>query len=184
MAARKKTTQKRDTALKGVLGTAQGEKKFLGEEVSLDLSKETYFGVGDMWLSPSSPVGFIPKKLSPLEQDAVETALRQKVLVLGREFLPPVKKDPATLDKYMGVVNTPMSTSVSNEFKLAFSRLSRAKTEGGYTALEIYQYCLSKEKAQKNRKVVTDYLTLAINAYQGPVSAYVVPEEFELGGDN
>lgn len=173
MAARKKTTQKKE-------GTVEQPADLRGQDVSLVLTERTFFGIDSLWLSPDNPVGVIPFDISDQDLELVKVALAQGILKLGRAFYPPVEQDSATLEEFDKLVETtPMVNAISQEVKSKFYRLIRSGQSGGYSAYEIIQYCLNKEESRRAREIVRKFLKDSLAAYEGPKKLFSVPEGIE-----
>lgn len=167
MATRKKTTQKKVEDLRG-------------RYVSLDLSQRTFFGVGDIWLSPENPVSIVPEDISSEDLELLNKTIASGVLKIGKTFCPPVLQDQITLKQFDKLVeSTPMTTRIADEVKTKFFRLLTTGRAGGWTAYEIITYCIAKEESRRARKLVVDYLREVLDTYDGPKKLFTVPEGLE-----
>jgi hypothetical protein len=131
-----------------------------------------YFGVGaerpKLWLSPENWCDRVPDNLNDKEAEQIANALRDKRIVLGKEWIPPLDKDEKVLEKYLNHLDS--CIRADDKFKDPLKSLMLYKKEGNYTALEIYRAMLAREKTKRNRPDVLQFLDEACNHYIGPVS--------------
>lgn len=149
----------------------------IGKIISINLKKETYFGIGNIWLTPENYWAEVPDGLSDQEYEMLARSLMTRTIVLGKQFIPPVDKVSNILEKYWSYIEK--TGFETKQAKSDFTTLVRKGTDSGWTAIEIAQYCLEKENKNKKRKEVIKILTQLIQNYNGPVQLYDPPDHAE-----
>ena len=145
---------------------------FAGTEVSLNLKKASYWGLGDdkrgkvFWLSSESWSGVIPDDVSSEDAAKIASAFASGTLVMGREWIPALDKDKTVLRKYEQVLND--HKYITDEFKDTWRDLLNRKNVGNYTAREIISHCITLERKLRNRKPQIEWLEAALDYYEGP----------------
>jgi hypothetical protein len=144
-----------------------------GKEISINLKKRIYFGLGDnpnkkkLWLSPENWYTTLPDDLTPKEASMISQAIRSGDLIWGKTWIPPIDKDKKVMQRYLTLVKN--ARGLDQEFKDQMVALHRHKKDGNYTALEIFRKMLDQEVATKNRGNFISYLKEGISNYDGPV---------------
>lgn len=157
--------------------TASVKHSIVGKEISINLKVATYFGVGNIWLTPENYWATVPDNLTSSEYDIIRKSLAAGSIVVGRQFIPPVDKASDVREKYWLMIDrTGFETKSA---KKAFHDLLLKGIDDGWTAIEIANFCLDKENNTRRRKDVVRILTTMINNYDGPVSLYTPPDETE-----
>ena len=166
MTTRKKATRKSKPKL-GISG------KLGGQFVSLNQKVANYFGLSNgeneqpaLWLSAENWVDKLPETLTPEQEVQIEKALSLQKIILGKEWIPAIDKNPSVLDGWLKVLSK--SRTVKGDFELAMQELFRYKQDGNYTALEIATAMLEKEESSLNRPHFVQYLTDFCNHCDGP----------------
>lgn len=145
---------------------------YAGTEVSLNLKKASYWGLGDndrgkiFWLSTENWCGTIPDDVNSEDATQIANAFAAGTLVMGREWIPALDKDKTVLRKYEQVLND--YKYVNDEFKNIWRDLLSRKKEGNYTAREILSHCIEQERKLRNRKPHLAWLEDALDYYEGP----------------
>lgn len=148
---------------------------YAGVVISLDQRMMPYFGVGQLqpgefkvWLSAKRWSVQIPEGLTNEEALQVQKALASGVIREGREYIPPARKDPKTLQHYLNLLKT--SYGVTAQSKAPFIALVQKKSEGNHTAIEILNACLKEEESTRHREVWIAFLKDGIKHCDGPLS--------------
>jgi hypothetical protein len=149
----------------------------IGKIISINLKKETYFGIGDIWLSPENYWATVPDRFTDEAYEIIAKSLALGFIVLGKQFIPPVDKISNTLEKYWSFIDK--TGFESKQAKAEFSSLARKGIDSGWTAVEIAQFCINKENKGKKRKEVLKLLTQLIQNYRGPIQLYDPPDSGE-----
>lgn len=175
MAARKKTSKKTtditpsdvDKQIEDIdfavsVGTETTVTKSVkGIEISLNTKAETFFGVGDIWLSSKDYTCKVPDNVSPATEIAIRNAIKRGVLVEGNVKINPIEKNNAVLDEYWDLIKTfGLENSVTNpsESLKRFRKLFKEGVDRNWTAKEIARFCYRKEQDYKNRDKVLKLL--------------------------
>lgn len=149
----------------------------VGKEISINLKKETYFGLGNIWLTPDAYWCTIPDNMTPEQYNIIDKSLQAGTIVLGKVFIPPIDKASNTLEKYWLMIKE--SGLESKKAKSEFAMLIKRGSDSGWTALEIVNYCIEKETKGRKRKDVLRLLEQVAKNYDGPVRLYDPPDEAE-----
>jgi len=157
--------------------TTSTSSSLVGQTISINLKRNSYYGVGDIWLSPENYWATIPNGMSAQEYEIITNSLMSGTIVEGKIFIPPVDKISNIPEKYWSIIaRTGFETK---EAKNEFSALIRKGADSGWTAIEIAQFCLGKENAGAKRTRVVNLLTQLIKNYQGPIQLYDPPDNKE-----
>lgn len=148
----------------------------VGQTISLDLTKEVFFGVGPIWLSYKNYWCTIPDGMAPSEYGQIIDGLQRGILVFGKKYIPPIEKNQGTLESYWYAIKP---NGFNKEATAMFKRLVIQKIDRGYTAVEVAQYCLDNEKAYKKRKDVMKVLNEIIDRSGISLHAWEPPDEEE-----
>ncbi len=149
----------------------------VGKTISINLKAGTYFGVGDIWLTPDNYWAEVPDNLLAADYAVIERAIKAGTVQLGQHFIPPVEKASNTLEKYWLMIER--RGFDDKQVKADFSMLLRRGQDSGWTALEIVNYCIEKEQAGKRRKEVIRLLDQVAKNYDGPLRLYDPPDTAE-----
>jgi hypothetical protein len=146
-------------------------KNFQGMPISIDLSKISYFGLGPnhfptLWLSPDNWYDTVPEGLDDEQANILARAIASGEVVVGKRWIPPIRKDKHVLDKYINHLRS--ARVVDDKFKKPIQQLFLSKKEGNYTAVEIFRKLLVDEQNRTNRDNFIAYLKEAIANYSGP----------------
>lgn len=148
-----------------------------GKVISLNLKVESLFGIGPIWLTPTNYWCKIPDTLTVQEFDVIRTALQSGMLVLGKKYIPPIDKASNTPEEYWIALKE--KDFNHKDTKAKFLRLLRTGQDGGWTTIEILQFCLNQEEKTRSRRDVVRILRDAITKYDGPLELYEPPDEKE-----
>jgi hypothetical protein len=146
-----------------------------GKEVSLNLKKESYFGVGSIWLTPDNYWCVIPNNLNSSDYEIIAKAISLGTLTLGKVYIAPIEKASNVLEKYWLLIER--NGFDNKKAKTDFSMLIKRGVDSGWTALEIVNYCLEKENKGKRRKEIIRLLEQVSKNYEGPLRLYEPPDE-------
>jgi len=149
----------------------------IGKEISINLKATTFFGIGDIWLTPDNYWAVVPDNLSDRDYAIILASLKAGTIKLGKQFIPPVDKASDVRERYWFLIErTGFETKAS---KQAFKDLMVRGTDDGWTAIEIANFCLDKENNGRKRKDVIRMLTKLVDNYDGPISLYDPPDSAE-----
>lgn len=141
----------------------------VGLEVSLDLARESFFGVGPIWLSPKKYSCVIPDNLTSDQLLSIKRALERGVLVKGNTYLPAHKRDPGVLDEYWSLIKQfGLEAIPQNKSYPKFKKLLKYGIDRNWTAKEIAKYCIENEKKYKNREKIIRLLTELLKISDAP----------------
>ena len=176
MATKRKAAEKFDN-----VGIEVGGKNVLaGQVVSLDLTRQTYFGIGPIWLTPICYHVKIPEGLSANEYGDLEKALSSGVLVKGKKYIAPATRDTALLKDYERLLAS--NDPTHDEGLLAKLRGAIfGRGQGGYTAQEIIFHLIKFERSYKDRKAIVDWLHNALPMCRGPEESFPEPDHDKQG---
>jgi hypothetical protein len=146
-----------------------------GKEISLNLKKESYFGVGSIWLTPENYWCVVPDELSYADYTIIDKAIASGTLIIGKAYIPPVEKASNVLEKYWLLIEK--NGFDNKKAKTDFSMLIKRGVDSGWTALEIVNYCLDRENKGKRRKEIIRLLDQVAKNYEGPLRLYEPPDE-------
>jgi len=146
-----------------------------GKEISLNLKKESYFGVGSIWLTPDNYWCVIPDDLTLSDYEIIGKAISSETLTLGKVYIAPIEKASNVLEKYWLLIER--NGFDNKKAKTDFSMLIKRGVDSGWTALEIVNYCLDKENKGKRRKELIRLLEQVAKNYEGPLRLYEPPDE-------
>lgn len=170
MAAKKKSTTKKssnsnDVNITSTVG-ASGKNSLVGQKISINLKKESIFGVGPIWLTPKNYWCEIPDDLTPEEYATISMGLKLGKIVKGKEFIPPVDRDESVLENwYRRIKQFGLSNKNNRDVKELRSDLKYLILSGkdkNWTAKEIAEYCLQREAEGANRREVIRQLTQVV----------------------
>ena len=150
---------------------------YAGQTISLNQKVAPYFGVGEgdekkIWLSKDNWCAKVPNNLTPDEVTIIDKAMSNGYIVLGKEWLPALKKDVNIRNEYVKVIER--SKYLTNEVKEPFQQLVLKKQDGNYTASEIITHVMKSERASRGRTNFLTFLQDALDHYDGP--AQLVPD--------
>ncbi len=155
--------------------TTSSKDDLVGTIISLNQKNQTFFGLGQIWLSPNRYWCSVPDNLTADEYKLISKAIADGRLVRGKKFIPPVDKDPRVLSKYWNLVK---STGIeTTEAKNEFMDLLRKEVIGGYTAREIANHCIRMEKDYQSRKKALAVLEEVRSRYFGPTYIHEEPDD-------
>ena len=157
--------------------TIPNRNTLIGKIISINLKRESYFGVGSIWLTPEKYWAKVPDGLTDQEYDTIAASIAQRTVVLGKQFIAPIDKASNVPEEYWSLIEK--TGFESKNAKSKFSLLVRKGEDLGWTAIEIAQFCLDKENTKKKRKEVIKLLTQLIQNYNGPVQLYDPPDTAE-----
>ena len=137
---------------------------YVGQELSLNMKVVSYLGIGTPGKSPEGPPGVnfklwfckdnwcqtVPEDLSPEEVSQIDSAINSGKLIIGKEWIPTIDKDPNILVQWRNDLKS--SRMLDDKFKEKFRHLVKAKSEGNYTAHEILQTLIADE-TKRNRQL-------------------------------
>lgn len=173
----KKQQKETNNVVSVSVGAASPKERFTGKNISINLKATTYFGVGDIWLSPERYWVEVPGNLSNEDYEIIEKSLAKGTIILGKTFIPPVDKASNIKEKYWLLIKN--NGFETKEAKSKFTDLVRRGHDSGWTAIEIAQYCLDQENSAKKRKNVINLLSQLITQYRGPIQLYDPPDDAE-----
>jgi hypothetical protein len=157
-----------------------------GQFVSLDMKKTTFFGVGEredgqkkVWLSPTNWFDKIPDDLTSEETEIVAKSLAAGTIVVGTRWLPAVSKDKTIKEQYIRLLRE--HRTADEEFKTRIRAFVRHKNHGGYTAQEILNEMITREKESANRVDILEFLNDGLSYYHGPA---ILVEDYPDDTDN
>lgn len=134
---------------------------YAGMFVSLNMKKTNYFGVGEkapkIWLSFTNWCDQIPEGLTDIETKHIWQALKEELIVEGKQWIPALDKDQGLLKEYISCLSD-FTRADDEKFKAIVKDLFQKKTAGNYTSLEIFRAMLAKEKSGRNRPGFLTYL--------------------------
>lgn len=144
------------------IDTSKSDIKVRGETFSLNLKKESFLGIGDIWLSYKNHTAKIPEDISDALEKKIRNAVAKGILVPGDTFIPPITKDEAVLEEYWEYIKV-FGLDVKPEGKqsdsvIKFRKLFKDGVDRNWTAKEIARFCSKREVEYKNRKRVLKLL--------------------------
>lgn len=152
----------------------------VGKIISLDLRKDSYFGVGNIWLTQKNYWAKIPAGLTPAGYDVIRRALQSGLIVLGKKYIPQVEKNKSTIEDYWKLIQSSRNNgSISKDTIEQFKNLLKKKTTEGWTVTEVVAYCKAKERESRNREHVLTFLKSVEAMYEGPLSLTEEPSDQE-----
>ena len=194
--ATKKTTTKKKTASKpseetinpnikvtkgddGPVSTKEiSNEHLVGQIISLNNKLASFFGAGPIWLTPTKYWCEIPEGLTKAEYQSIVDSVKLGVIVFGKEFIPPIDKDPRVLEEYWSVIKANKKGKKTMDLLRV---LNDRGVDRGWTAQEIAYFCSEKERSNRGDKAVISILELLADSYQGPYSLYEEPDHDEQG---
>lgn len=146
-------------------------KTLAGLDISLDLSKQTFFGIGNIWLSPVSHTCKVPENLSKEDISILKEHINNGIIKLNsKEFIPPITRSDEVLKEYFDFIKQygldltdPKSKSISK-----FKNLIRLNVDRNWSVKEIVRYCIEQETKYKNRTPVLKLLKNVLDNSQAP----------------
>lgn len=140
-----------------------------GKEISLNFKKESFFGVGKIWLSSENHSCVVPEEISSADETIIKKAINSGVLILGNSFVPNISRDENVPIEYWDLIKSYgiRPTEESKSFK-KFKYLIKYGIDRNWTAKEIIKICIENEKQYKNRKDVIKYLESVFDTIQCP----------------
>ena len=159
---------------------------YAGQFVSLNMKQTTYFGLGQtdtgqnkLWLSSDNWCDKVPESLTDQETMLLSQAIQQGKVVMGKKWLPALKKDTEVKTKYVGLLR--QYRSCTDQFKNHIRAIVLKKHEGNYTPTEIVRAMLAAENAAGARTDFLVFLKDALSHCTGPVS---LVEDFPTDPEN
>lgn len=160
---KKETTdsQDNDISISASVGApSASDTKLKGKEISLNQKIESFFGVGDMWLTTENYSATVPDNLTTQQWEILTEALNRGHVVEGNVYIAPIDKDPEVLEEYWHLIKT-YGIDTNNEQSvstLAWRKLFRNGVDRNWTAKEIANFCMEREQRGKNRDRVMKLL--------------------------
>jgi hypothetical protein len=160
----------------------------IGKTISINLKHQnnlrertTYFGVGDIWLTPKNYWATIPADMKSSDYKVIRNALNKGIVVLGKKYIPPIEKNKETVQDYVKLLSSSRiaNNAVGVEIADKFKDLLKKKVVDGWTVSEIVSHCIAKERAGRSRDFVLRFLNEVNDMYDGPVKLYEDPDEAE-----
>ena len=162
--SKKKSTDIEDSIknlnISAVMGGESTLSTVKGKTVSLNLKRESFLGIGSMWLTPKNYTATVPDNLTPAQEKQVRQSLDLGILVEGDIYIPPIDRRDSVLEEYWQLVKLygldaadPKSKSMP-----AFRKLLKMGVDRNWTAKEVAKYCIKQETAFKNREKVLKLL--------------------------
>lgn len=152
----------------------------VGQTISINLKKDSYFGVGDIWLTQKNYWAKIPAGLTPAAYEVIRRALSSGLIVLGKKYLPQVEKNKSTVDSFWKLIQDQKNNiSVHKTTIEQFRNLLKKQSVEGWTVTEIVSFCKAKERESKNREHVLLFLKNVADMYEGPITLTEEPSEQE-----
>lgn len=148
-----------------------------GKNITLNFQKESFFGVGDIWLQEGKHTCIVPENITPRDEEILRDAINKGIVVLGDHFIPNVQKDQAVLEEYWdyikryGFVDSSQHKAFSK-----FKKLFRYGTDRNWTAKEVVKYCITSELKYKSRQDVLKLLNNIFNRLNCPDTLSVKSE--------
>lgn len=173
----KKQQKETNNVVSVSIGSTTVKERLSGKVISINLKASTYFGVGDIWLSPEKYWAEVPDNLSNEDYEIIEKSIAKGTIILGKTFVPPVDKASNIKEKYWLLIKN--NGFETKEAKSKFTDLVRRGQDSGWTAIEIAQFCLDQENNSKKRKNVITLLNQLITQYRGPIQLYEPPDDAE-----
>lgn len=192
----KKSNSKEDTQIQksmSNLGVTLGEQlkahpsdklNLYGKIISINLAKQTMFGVGNIWLTESNYWAKIPSNLTDQEYKIISKALEIGTIVFGKTYLPAIEKDNSVREKYSKALSKVQEVSIPKEVRDMFSKLVKDKEDNGWTPYEIANYCSAQERSGRARPVVLNLLEEVKALYDGPKEIFSKPVDDKEGIKN
>lgn len=142
-----------DINISASVGAETSDTTLVGKKISLNQKVESFFGIGNIWLSHKDYSATVPKDISAQHLQIIEAALKRGALVLGEVYIPPIDKDEKVLEEYWHLVKTYglKGSDESSPSMVAFRRLFKKGTDRNWTAKEVANFCLLREASYKNR---------------------------------
>lgn len=164
------------------LGTQTSVNTLVGKDITLNQKKESFVGVGPIWLTPENYTIKIPEGMKDEDYTMLGKLIGDGTLVLGDHLVPPVDKTKDVLDEYWNKLS---SNNIDNTTKFPenaatrtkFLNLFRRGSDRNWGAHEIITFCLEKETKTKKRKNVIQFLEELKNSIAGPLSYYTPPSK-------
>lgn len=170
MSKQKKDTQPATVALGSDNTSTPQRNNLIGKHISLNQKKETYFGVGGIWLNGDNYTAEVPDGLSDEEYRVISASIADGTLVVGEAFIPPIDKFNSVREEYWQAVK---AYGIDNkDVRQKFITLVRRNQDRGWTAYEIAEYCLQKEANYKKRAKEMLLFKQVIDNHSGPTSLY------------
>lgn len=152
--------------------------RYAGKEISLNCKASSFFGVGNIWLTAKNYWCVVPSDLKKEEYNIIHSSINAGSIILGKKFIPPVTRTEDTLIEYFDLfARLPDTGGMHKTVRTKFKRLILIGEDRGWTAAEIINFCLEKEKKNKNRKFAITFLEDALVIYQGPATFYDPPDK-------
>lgn len=151
----------------GITATIGGKRPLVGEIISLNCRRESFFGAGKIWLNSITYHAAIPSDISDKDLGMIQTALERGVLVKGKQYISPIEQDKKVLDEFASFLKL---GNKPNEMPKLCKKLRDtifARGAGGYTAHEIIRHVIKVEAGGKNRPEWVQFLQKAILMCEG-----------------
>lgn len=147
------------------LSVSSGNQNFFttsikGKTISLNQKAQSFFGVGNIWLTSTNYSAVVPDNITYQEEDTIRKALSAKTIVEGKVYIPPIEKNKDVLTEYWHLVKTfgLDPTNNKSESIVKFRKLLKDGVDRNWTAKEISSFCIEQEKKYKNRDRVIKLL--------------------------
>tara|TARA_R110002074_G_scaffold402324_1_gene607026 strand:+ start:66614 stop:67180 length:567 start_codon:yes stop_codon:yes gene_type:complete len=140
-------------SISGTVGAETSKQTLKGKEISLNQKAESFFGIGDIWLTHTNYSATVPQNISPQHLSILEGALARGQVVLGNKYIPPIDRKDEVLEEYWHLIKTYGLDSTKDKCPamVAFRKLFRVGTDRNWTAKEIANFCIERETRSKNR---------------------------------
>lgn len=175
--------KKEDAIPTVTLGTNNSSVKdrnnLIGKFISINQKIESYFGVGNIWLTNQNYYTEIPDNLSDEEYEIISKSLADGTIVLGKQFIPPIERNKEVLEEYWQALKPSgfnLTTKLGVAARAKFTNLVKRNTDRGYTSYEVSAYCLNKEIQGSARSDVMRLLKEVIDSYDGEKTLFKEPD--------
>jgi hypothetical protein len=147
-----------------------------GKNITLNFAKESFFGVGDIWLQEGKYTCVVPDNIKEKDEEILRDAIQKGIVVLGDHFIPNINKEQAVLEEYWDYIKTFGFEDTQNHKAFSkFKKLFKYGIDRNWTAKEIVKYCISNELNYKSRPNVIKLLNQVFNRLDCPDTLSVSP---------
>ncbi len=148
-----------------------------GKSITLNFAKESFFGVGDIWLQEGKHTCIVPENIKEKDEEILRDAIQKGIIVLGNHFIPNISKDQAVLDEYWNYIKSfGFQDSPKHPAFSRFKNLFKYGTDRNWTAKEVVKYCITCELKYKSRPEVIKLLNQIFNRLDCPDTLSVSPD--------
>jgi len=146
--------------ISATLGAETIKAELVGQKISLNQKVESFFGVGNIWLTHENYSATVPDNLNPQQLEILERALAKGLVVKGDKYIPPIDRNEDVLEEYWNLIKTyGLDTNKEKDpSTIAFRKLFRSGVDRNWTAKEIANFCMEREARYKNRDKVMKLL--------------------------